>query len=97
MIWLAIVCIVSVALIAGSHVVAQRSLSAFFIASLKAQELAATDRAVALYKQTKAANRSAVAEVNATAKTIRHLHEDARLMHQRTDALARDVKAGQGG
>jgi hypothetical protein len=77
-----------------------RGLSEFFTERLAEQDKAETARQVALYKQRKATERK-MTKVTVAAEGLldetRHMQEDARLTHQRTDALATDVKRKVGG
>jgi hypothetical protein len=67
---------------------------------LRAQDATEEARRVALYKQQKA-TATAVAQSDRAVRKLsdaaRHLHEETRLAHERTDALASDVKRKMGG
>lgn len=72
-----------------------RASQAFFEARLREQDEAKQATDLALYKQQKAMARTVAQSDRAVRKLAdqtRALQEDTRLTHQRTDALARDVK-----
>lgn len=78
----------------------QHSLAEFFTARLTAQDEADEGRRVALYKMQKSSERAVARSDSAVRKladSARHLHDETALAHQRTDALARDVKDKLGG
>ena len=81
-----------------ASVFSMRRQAGFFEERLRAQDESEESRRVALYKQQKATARSVAISDKAVRKMVdetRHLQEETRLAHQRTDALARDVKEGR--
>lgn len=88
---------VVLALIVAGHFWTKSRHAAFFEARVKQQDEAEEGRRIALYKIQKA-QENEIAKSNRAAQVladqVRAVHDETRLMHQRVDALARDVKAG---
>jgi hypothetical protein len=82
-------------LIRASAQNATEHVAAFFEERMRAQDELEEGRRVALYKQQKASQteiKKMQIAVEVLANESRALHENTRLTHQRTDALARDAK-----
>jgi hypothetical protein len=90
----------AVRLIQASASNATEHVASVFERRLAEQDASEEGRRVALYKQQKDMHRTVAASDKAVRRMVdetRHLQEETRLAHERTDRLAADLKKAAGG